>query len=105
VAEMAIAGEVGATLTTPLDPSADLAPAVTWFSESANRVVLSVAPAAVDALLAASTAAGVPAAVVGQAGGDRLEAEGAFSVSLAEVTRAWRDAIPDILGTLPVPVD
>jgi phosphoribosylformylglycinamidine synthase len=105
VAEMAIAGGVGATLTALPTSPAGLAPGVAWFSESASRVVLSVAPAEVDAVLATAEAAGVPATVLGRAGGDRLEAEGAFSVSLADATHAWRDAIPDILGTLPVPVD
>ena len=41
---------------------------------------------------------GVPATDVGEAGGDRLVATGAFDVALADVTRAWRDAIPNALG-------
>jgi len=101
VAEMAIASGVGATLTSP----ADLVPGVAWFSESASRVVLSVAPEREAEVLAAAAGAGVPVTVLGHAGGDRIEAEGAFSVSVAEATTAWRDAIPNILGTLPVPVD
>ena len=101
VAEMGIAGEVGATLVSP----PDLVPGVAWFSESASRVVLSVAPEREAEILAAADAAGVPAALLGRAGGDRLEAAGAFSVSVADATAAWRDAIPDILGTLPVPPD
>jgi phosphoribosylformylglycinamidine synthase len=105
VAEMAIASGVGATLATPLTAPEDLVPGVAWFSESASRVVLSVAPAEVDGVLVAADAAGVPVSVLGRAGGDLLEAAGAFSVSLADATHAWRDAIPDILGTLPVPVD
>jgi phosphoribosylformylglycinamidine synthase len=105
IAEMAIAGGVGATLTAPPTSPPGLVPGVAWFSESASRVVLSVAPAEVDGVLATAAAAGVPAGVLGRAGGDRLDAEGAFSVSLADATHAWRDAIPDILGTLPVPVD
>jgi phosphoribosylformylglycinamidine synthase len=105
ISEMAIAGGVGATLSAPPTSPPGQVPGVAWFSESASRVVLSVAPAEVDGVLATAQAAGVPAAVLGQAGGDRVDAEGAFSVSLADATRAWRDAIPDILGTLPVPVD
>jgi predicted metal-dependent phosphoesterase TrpH len=42
--------------------------------------------------------AGVPAAEVGETGGDRLVASGAFDVALADATRAWRDAIPNALG-------
>jgi phosphoribosylformylglycinamidine (FGAM) synthase-like enzyme len=106
VAEMAIASGVGATLTSPADLAPpDLVPGVAWFSESASRVVLSVAPEREAEVLAAAAGAGVPVRVLGRAGGDRIEADGAFSVSVAEATTAWRDAIPNILGTLPVPVD
>jgi hypothetical protein len=74
-----------------------------WFSESASRVVVSVAPDREIGVIAAAINAGVPAAILGRAGGDRIEADGAFSVSVAEATSAWRDAIPDILGTTPAP--
>jgi phosphoribosylformylglycinamidine synthase len=104
VAEMAIASGVGATLTSP----PDLVPAVAWFSESASRVVLSVAPEREAEVLAAAAGAGrggLPVTLFGRAGGDRIVADGAFSVSVEDATTAWRDAIPNILGTLPVPPD
>jgi phosphoribosylformylglycinamidine synthase len=91
---MAIAGECGVRIAL----NTDLVPALAWFSESASRVVLSVAPARVDDVLAAAAAAGVPAARIGDASGDRLVAAGAFDVSLAAATAAWRDAIPNALG-------
>jgi len=52
----------------------------------------------VDEVLSRAGTAGVPAADVGEAGGDRLVATGAFDVALADATRAWRDAIPNALG-------
>ena len=70
-------------------------PALAWFSESASRVVLAVEPAGARRRSSSGPgAAGVPARRLGTAGGDRLVAEGAFSVALADATHAWRDAIP-----------
>jgi phosphoribosylformylglycinamidine synthase len=97
VAEMAIAGDVGAQLT--LD-----APAVEWFSESTSRVVVSVVRDRVDTVLERAHRAGVPAAVIGAATGDRLTAPGAFDVALAAAAAAWREAIPRALGNEPAPV-
>jgi phosphoribosylformylglycinamidine synthase len=96
LAEMAIEGACGmhVALDTPLTP------AVAWFSESASRVVVSVPPSRVSEVLSAAQAAGVPAMRLGEAGGDRIVADGAFSVSLAEATAAWRDAIPRALGRI-----
>ncbi len=96
VAEMAIAGDTGARLE--LDASA-----VEWFSESASRVVLSVAPDAADLLLGRAAVAGVPSMRLGSAEGDRLVAP-AFDVALGDAARAWREAIPGALGNEPAPV-
>jgi len=96
LAEMAIRGEVGCRVTGP-DPGV-LTPALAWFSESASRVVLSVAPERVAAAVDRARAAGVEAAELGEATGDRIVAEGAFDVALAAATRTWRDAIPSRLG-------
>jgi phosphoribosylformylglycinamidine synthase II len=90
LAEMACAGGVGATVT----PEPGIAPAAWCFAESASRVLVAVAPDRVGAVLDRAAAAGVRAVDLGHAGGDRLTAEGAFSVSLADAHAAWRDAIP-----------
>ena len=95
LAEMAIRGEVGFHVAPE---TGGLAPALLWFSESASRVVLSVAPERVAAVLDRAGAAGLVAADVGEATGERLVAEGDFDVTLADATRAWRDAIPSRLG-------
>jgi phosphoribosylformylglycinamidine synthase len=94
LAEMAIAGECGFSLT----PAPGLAAAAGCFAESASRVVLSTTPDAAAAVLRRAEAAGVPALDLGPTGGDRLVVTGAFDVGIAEVTRIWRDAIPDALG-------
>jgi phosphoribosylformylglycinamidine synthase len=90
LAEMAIAGDVGFRVS--------VGDALACFSESASRVVLSVDQARIDEVLARAEAAAVPTSVIGDAGGDRLAAEGAFDVALVDAASAWRDAIPNALG-------
>jgi phosphoribosylformylglycinamidine synthase len=97
LAEMAVAGGVGARLTAP--PDANHA----WlFGESASRFVLAVDPAAEAEVGRRLQAAGVTWTVVGEAGGDRLVVEGppsvALDVALADATAAWRGRLPDLLG-------
>jgi phosphoribosylformylglycinamidine synthase len=90
LAEMAIAAECGFDVS--------IGGALECFSESASRVVCAVDPVLVDEVLSRAATAGVPAADVGEAGGDRLVATGAFDLALADAARAWRDAIPVALG-------
>jgi phosphoribosylformylglycinamidine synthase len=93
IAEMAIAGNCGAELTRP----GELVPALTWFSESASRVVVSVPEALVGDVLARANAAGISAVDIGAATGERLQSPD-FDVALADATDAWRGAIPRALG-------
>src|SRR5262245_35855934 len=92
LAEMAIAGACGFDVT--------IGGAAECFSESASRVVVAVDPALTDDVMARAAAAGVPAADVGEARGDRLLARGAFDVALSDATATWRDAIPSALGAV-----
>jgi phosphoribosylformylglycinamidine (FGAM) synthase-like enzyme len=94
LAEMAIAGETGFRVTLPTAT----APVAACFAETTSRVVLALAPDQVTPVTVAARAVGVPAEELGEAGGDRLVAAGAFDVDLADATRAWRDAIPRALG-------
>ena len=63
------------------------------FSESVTRVVVSVAPEKKDVLLKAASVSGVPAAVIGTTGTDRLTIRvgGAAAVDLgvADAERVW----------------
>jgi phosphoribosylformylglycinamidine synthase len=102
LAEMAIAGNCGFEVRSE-GSLAGLVPAAACFSESANRVVLAVEDDRVDEITGRAAAAGVPVAVLGSAGGDRLVWHGAFDVPLVEAATAWRDALPSALfGVLPV---
>ncbi len=92
LAEMAINGEVGFDV--------EIGDGLACFSESASRVVLAVASDGVDDVLARAAAAGVPAARLGRAGGERLIGTGGFDISLADATTAYREAIPAIMGAV-----
>jgi hypothetical protein len=59
---------------------------------------VAVGPEQVAAVLGAASAAGVPAAVIGQAGGDQCIAEAAFSVPVETALRTWQDAIPNLMA-------
>jgi phosphoribosylformylglycinamidine synthase len=100
IAEMAIAGDVGAELDLGTVPGPMLPPALVCFSESASRVVASVALDRVAGVLGRCAAAGVPAAVVGEAAGGVLEAKGVFHVTVAAAERVWRGALPERMGAV-----
>ncbi len=68
------------------------------FAEAPNRVVACVEPARVQDVLGAAAAAGVAAAVLGEAGGDRIVVRGLVDLALAEARTTWRDRLPAALG-------
>jgi hypothetical protein len=59
--------------------------------------VVAVDPDRAAALVDRARTVNVPAQLLGTAGGARLVADGAFDVTLADATIAWRDAIPTLL--------
>ena len=91
LAEMAVQSGVGFRL-----PGVD--GHVALFGECPSRVVLSVPPARVAEVEARADAAGIGAAVLGEAGGDRLIAGTILDIGLAEAVAAWRGALPAALG-------
>ena len=97
LAEMAVAGEVGARVAAPPDATAR------WlFGETPSRFLAAVDPPALAELRRRATAAGVPVATLGEAGGDRLLVDGppavAVDLPLTDVVAAWRGRLPALLG-------
>jgi phosphoribosylformylglycinamidine synthase len=93
LAEMAVRSGVGFTVkANAVDGHAGL------FGEGPSRVVLSVAPSSLDEVHRRHVDAGVPAQLLGEAGGERLTVEGLQDVSLDDAVVAWRDALPSTLG-------
>jgi phosphoribosylformylglycinamidine synthase len=96
LAELVVRSGVGARVVG-VDGTARL------FAEVPSQVVASMAPDRVAAVLAAASEAGVPAVELGTAGGSSLTITGAdgsplVDVPVDEVTRTWRDRLPDALG-------
>ncbi len=92
LAEMTLAAKVGAQLLV----SEEL-PAHAWlFGEDQARYLVTT-PAA-DAVLAAAEASGVPARIVGEAGGDVLARPGLFSLPLARLRTAHEGWMPGFMG-------
>jgi phosphoribosylformylglycinamidine synthase len=75
------------------------------FAEAASRVVVCAPPGTDPAEMEGrALAAGVALAHLGEAGGDRLVVDGLVDLTVASVTRAWRDTLPRALGSpLPPP--
>ncbi len=93
LAEMAVAGAVGFTVSGVADHRA-------LFSEGPSRAVVCVAPDRENEVLARAEAAGIPAKVLGDTAGDRLVVDGLVDVSLTEATSTWHNRLPDALDAV-----
>ena len=95
VAEMALAGGVGATLTPPVDGP----PAHAWlFGEDQARYLIAVASDEAATIVAEAAAAGVPAAAVGRTGGGALTVSGDHPISLGELRAAHEGWLPTYMA-------
>lgn len=90
--ESSLRGGRGAALTLPGDPF------VSMFSESAGRVVVSVAPARSAQFTARVDEHRVSATRLGTVGGQTLELGGGLVVSLAELRAAHEGTLPALFG-------
>jgi phosphoribosylformylglycinamidine synthase len=84
---------IGAAVRIPFPRRKDFV----LFGEDASRIVVSLPAAKVERLEAIGRECGAPVIALGAVGGDRLEIQGAVSVPVAELARAWRDGIPSVL--------
>jgi phosphoribosylformylglycinamidine synthase subunit PurL len=89
LAESAVRGGVGCTVDG-VGAFAEL------LSEAPSRVVLGTARP--DEILDQAQAAGVPARVIGSAGGERIVVAGLLDLAVSDAVEAWRVALPGALG-------
>ncbi|MBO0803697.1 MAG: phosphoribosylformylglycinamidine synthase subunit PurL [Nocardiopsaceae bacterium] len=68
------------------------------FSESAARALVSVTPGREDEFAALCDSRGLPARVLGTAGGSSLVVSGVFSIPLDELRRTWEAPLPALFG-------
>jgi phosphoribosylformylglycinamidine synthase II len=94
LAEAAIAGGHGFAVVL----ASDLPAHVELFSESASRVVVSVAPEHQDSLAELAIAHGVPLSRLGETGGPRAVFDGLVDFTVAELREAHATALPRLLG-------
>jgi phosphoribosylformylglycinamidine synthase len=91
-------GGIGLEVDLAASTSAGVAPAIaTLFSESASRAVVSVRPGDRTSLLHLAEKFGLPAAVIGRTGGDRLivrvEGSAVVDCSVVEAEQIWSNAL------------
>jgi phosphoribosylformylglycinamidine synthase II len=92
LAEMTLASGIGGQILVEED-----LPAHAWlFGEDQARYL--VATPGADALLAAAEASGVPARIIGEAGGDVLARPGLFSIALDRLRTAHEGWMPGFMG-------
>ena len=95
VAEMALASGIGAVLSRPHEPQ--IPPHFAWlFGEDQARYILSVASP--DSVLQAAERAGVPAAVVGRSGGDRIALSSGHEIALSDLRTAHEGWLPSYMS-------
>ena len=68
------------------------------FSESAGRVLVTVADGDAERLVELAAEHGVPITALGVTGGDALAVDGQFELPLAELREAWTATLPAALG-------
>ena len=96
VAEMAMAGNLGATLRVPEKISA---PAhAFWFGEDQARYVATVTMGNADRFLADAKKAGVPVIVLGETGSGALTLVDTGTISVADLKGAHEAFFPDLMG-------
>jgi phosphoribosylformylglycinamidine synthase subunit PurL len=94
VAEMALAGGIGAKIDLPRDLPAH----AFCFGEDQGRYLVTLAKPQVAQLLEAAMAAGVPAQVIGATEGNALTLAGGNTISLSELTAAHEGFLPRLMG-------
>jgi phosphoribosylformylglycinamidine synthase II len=94
LAESAMEGGQGFAVTV----ASDLPPHVALFSESASRVLVSVAPSHKDAFIDLAAHHGVPVTHLGETGGPRAVFDGLFEATVEELRHRYESAIPRLMG-------
>ncbi|MFN3889947.1 MAG: phosphoribosylformylglycinamidine synthase subunit PurL [Beijerinckiaceae bacterium] len=95
LAEMAMAGRVGATLDAA---PAGAPPHGFWFGEDQARYLLACAESAAGGVLKSLEAAGVPACRIGVTGGDALNIAGEAAISVSELSAAHEGWFPGFMA-------
>ena len=88
LAEMALAGKIGATIAQPENP------VTAFFGEDQGRYLMTIRPEALEKLLADAEAQSVSVAQIGTTGGDTLNLGDARPLDLADLSAAHENWFP-----------
>jgi phosphoribosylformylglycinamidine synthase len=94
LAEMALAGNLGASIALPKDIPAH----GFCFGEDQGRYLVTVAKPKAESLLAAARGAGVPALILGESGGNALTVDGGNTISLSKLRAAHEGFLPALMN-------
>ena len=94
LAEMAIAGGVGATIEAPVSMPAH----AFWFGEDQARYIVATAPERIGAILAAAENAGVACQRLGETGGPTLTLGGETAILLSDLVGNFEEWLPDYMA-------
>ncbi|PPC98394.1 MAG: phosphoribosylformylglycinamidine synthase II [Hyphomicrobium sp.] len=95
IAEMALAGNIGAELYLY---EGKLPAHAIWFGEDQGRYVVEVTPGKAEEILERARLLELPARIVGRTGGDTLSMKGETSLSLTELRAAHEAWLPGLMG-------
>jgi phosphoribosylformylglycinamidine synthase subunit PurL len=95
LAEMALAGNVGASIALPKNVPAH----AFCFGEDQARYLVTVAKPKAESLLSAARAAGIPAEILGETGGNALTLAGGNTISLSKLRAAHEGFLPALMNS------
>jgi len=93
LAEMALAGDLGATIQAPL-----AAPLAWLFGEDQARYLVTCPQEKVGPVMRAAASSKTPVAPIGTVGGDSLNCEGVLGVPLAKLRQAYENWFPEFMS-------
>jgi phosphoribosylformylglycinamidine synthase II len=94
LAEMAMAGAIGATVEAP--PS--LPAHAFWFGEDQARYIVTVSPEKAETIVNAAQNAGVACEIIGATGGETLTLGGEIAILLDDLMRGHEGWLPDYMA-------
>lgn len=95
IAEMALAGNIGAELYLY---EGKLPAHAIWFGEDQGRYVVEVTPGKAEEILERARLLELPARIVGRTGGDTLSMKGETSLSLSDLRTSHEAWLPGLMG-------
>ncbi|ACK50153.1 phosphoribosylformylglycinamidine synthase II [Methylocella silvestris BL2] len=94
LAEMAMAGGVGASVEAPANVPAH----GFWFGEDQSRYIVATSPERALGVLAAAQRAGVPCRRIGETGGAALTLKGEAAILIADLSARFEGWLPDYMA-------